>query len=226
MFIARAKGFLSLGCACCQPPQRQHDIAMSLTIAFLFLVNDASTSSDGRCFQPLIPASDFRALALSPFISSVHCIRLVSIPVVQPSSISSSFSGISSLKLFYNAVSQAVIEEFPYAGLPPSRYPDNMRVQPLPNGQPALPYTGTRPSQYPNNIRGQAIPQAQSAAPYEGTTPYTDYPYTAAPPAYVASTDSPSSSRLLHVYHSGMTHRNIQILGPEQNHSPLHSNIE
>ena len=71
MFIARAKDSLSLGCACLRllsAQQGHHGVAMSLRIACLILANDVSTSSDGQCFQPLIPVSDFRALALSSFI--------------------------------------------------------------------------------------------------------------------------------------------------------------
>ena len=102
------------------------------------------------------------------------------------------------------------------------------------SGQPALPYTGGPPSQYPNNFRGQPIPQSQLAAHYDGTPPYTENSYTAgpsptsapryssdavstaAPPSYKASADLPSSARLLHVYHSGMLHRKIHILGPDK----------
>ena len=132
-------------------------------------------------------------------------------------------------------MSQADTKELPYTGLPPSQYPDNARGQPVPNGQPALPYTGAPPSHYPSNIRGQVVPQAQPAMPYEGTPPYTENTqYTAAlsstsapayasgpastapPPSYTVSADMPSSSLLLHVYHSGITHRNTQILGPDK----------
>ncbi|KAF6238392.1 hypothetical protein HO173_003359 [Letharia columbiana] len=132
-------------------------------------------------------------------------------------------------------MSQAVTKELPSTGLPPTRYPNNMRGQIVPYGQPALAHTGSPPSLYPNNIGGQAVPQAQPATPYEGTPPYTENPRwtaplpstgappytfspasTAAPPSYTASADPPSSSRLLHVYHSGMTHHNTQILGPDK----------
>ena len=132
-------------------------------------------------------------------------------------------------------MSQAATKEQPYTGLPPSQYPDNMSDKAVPNGQPPLPYTGAPPSHYPSNVRGQVVPQAQPAMPYEGTPPYTENaqytaalnstsapPYasgpasTAPPPSYTASADMPSSSRLLHVYHSGITHRNTQILGPDK----------
>lgn len=76
--------------------------------------------------------------------------------------------------------------------------------------------------------------QTQPLAPYEGTPPYTASPHptsasqssappntyggasTAVPPSYTAPTDPPSSSHLLHVYHSGMIHRKIEIRGPDK----------
>ena len=103
------------------------------------------------------------------------------------------------------------------------------------NGHRNLPYTGAPPSQYPNNAWEQAIPQTPPLAPYEGTPPYTASPHptaashsssappytyggasTAVPPSYTAPTDPPSSSHLLHVYHSGTIHRSIEIFGPDK----------
>lgn len=99
----------------------------------------------------------------------------------------------------------------------------------IPSRQPALPYTGAPPSQHFTNTQGQPVPQWQPSAHYERTPPYTENPqytagrpstsaqsYSSGPPSYTASADPHSPPRLLHVYHSGMSHRNTQILGPDK----------
>ncbi|KAM0799613.1 hypothetical protein BDR22DRAFT_305728 [Usnea florida] len=59
-------------------------------------------------------------------------------------------------------------------------------------------------------MKDQGVPQP--LAPYEGPPPYT----ATVPPSYSAPTYPPSSSYLLHVYHSGVINRKIEIRGPDK----------